>query len=243
MSHLIVADGHFIGAPGEAEAWRSLIDEAIRHDINEVSILGDFLELWIGLKGLEQPWHESVLEPLRELRARGVYLRYIHGNKDYFINDWNRRHQLFDEVLDSHCLLDSEQGPLFLAHGDLVNSADHRYRFWRWFSRSWPVALLMRMLPRKWLGRRAQAVAQRMKATNAHHKSYFPEDALRARAQQMPTGPLVMVYGHFHVHREIEDGDKRVITLPFLGAENAGILLTDDGLERFPRKGTVLHRT
>jgi hypothetical protein len=88
-------------------------------------------------------------------------------------------------------------------------------------------------MPRRFVGRRAERIAERMKGTNLYHKSYFPEDQLRARARELPAGRATLVVGHFHEHHVIEEGDKTVVTLPFLGAENAGVLVTASGLERF----------
>jgi UDP-2,3-diacylglucosamine hydrolase len=232
MSHLIVGDGHFCGAPGEADGWARLLQAAQAAGVREVSILGDFLELWIGLRGLDAAWQEPLLAPLRELKAAGVTLRYVWGNKDFFIDDWNRRAELFDVVTD-RLRLETSTGPLYLEHGDLVNRADRQYRLWRALSRSGPFSLLARALPRRWLARAAERAAEKMRATNRYHKSYFPEDQLRARARVLPPGPATLVFGHFHLHRELTEGDKKIISLPFLGGEGAGIWLDAAGARKF----------
>ena len=232
MSHLIVGDGHYCGAPGEAEGWKRLLQAAKKAGVREISILGDFLELWIGLEGLDAPWLEALLAPLRELQSSGVTLRYVWGNKDYFIADWNRRSGLFAAVAD-RMQLESAAGPLHLAHGDLVNAADRQYRAWRAFSRSGLVSVLARALPRGLLARAAERAAEKMRGSNRYHKSYFPEAQLRARARELPPGPATLVYGHFHAHHELTEGDKKIITLPFLGGECAGIWLDTAGAREF----------
>ena len=234
MSHLIVGDGHYFGAPDEPERWSSLLSAATQAGVTEISILGDFFELWLGLSGLETPWQEKLWAPLREMKSRGVKLRYVVGNKDFFVKEWNQRHQLFDAVIEKSVTLDSLAGPLFLSHGDLVNHADRQYRAWRAFSRSAPVQLMIKSLPRGWLARLGEKTAVKMQSTNRYHKSYFPEDQLRARARELPPGPATMIYGHFHSFHELQESDKKIITLPFLGAENAGVLITSSGIHRFP---------
>ncbi len=232
VTHFIAADGHFVGAPGEAERFASLLALARDRGACEVSLLGDLFELWLGLRGLESPWQRRVLAPLEQLKGDGVKLRYVVGNKDYFIDAWNERHRLFDEVVAGSCIVSSPQGPLLLAHGDLVNRADRQYRLWCALSRSRVFSWGVRALPRTSLAHLATRVAEGMKKTNRYHKSYFPELQLRARAQEQPRGALTLVFGHFHVHQELAEGDKRIITLPFLGAENAGLLVCDDGFVR-----------
>ncbi len=226
--HWIAADGHFVGKEGEAAHWRELLTRVEAAGVSEISLLGDLFELWLGLEGLESPWQSALFEPLFRLRDAGVHLRYVVGNKDFFVREWNRRRELFAEVVDRGVRLD---GPvrLHLEHGDLVNAADRQYRLWRSFSRSWFSRAVMRAWPRRSLQRLALRVAERMKDTNTYHKSYFPEDMLRARARSLEPGPATLVFGHFHVHRTIEEGDKRIVTLPFLGGEWSGILVAPDG--------------
>ena len=232
MSHLIVGDGHYCGTPAEAEGWVRLLRSAHAEGVREVSILGDFFELWIGLRGLDAAWQEPLFAPLRELKAAGVTLRYVWGNKDFFIEDWNCRAKLFDVVTD-HLRLETPAGPLYLEHGDLVNTADRQYRLWRALSRSAPFSLLARALPRRWLARAAERAAEKMRGSNRYHKSYFPEDQLRAKARALPPGPAILVFGHFHVHHELTEGDKKIITLPFLGGECAGVWLDAKGARIF----------
>lgn len=201
--------------------------------MREISIVGDFLELWIGLSGLESAWQEPLFAPLRELKKSGVILRYVWGNKDYFVAEWNRRHSLFDEVTD-RAVVASPAGLLHLEHGDLVNEQDRPYRLWRAVSRSTPFSLLAKAMPRALLARAADNAAKKMQATNRYHKSYFPEAALRARARALPPGPATLVFGHFHQFHELAAGDKKIVTLPFLGAEHAGIWVDATGMRRFP---------
>lgn len=235
MGYLIVGDGHYAGREGEAGRWAALLERAEQAGLRELSILGDFFEVWVGLAGLESAWHEPFFAPLRRLRSRGVRLSYVVGNKDYFIEEWNARHGLFDRVASDELVLDAAGRALHLAHGDLVNRRDRQYRAWRAFSRSAPVRAVARALPRTWLGGLARDLEQRLRATNRYHKSYFPEEELRARARALPPGEALLVYGHFHQHRELVEGDKRIVTLPFLGGESAGVWLDEMGVRRFPR--------
>ncbi|MEK7705913.1 MAG: metallophosphoesterase [Myxococcota bacterium] len=233
MSHLIVGDGHFVGAPGEAEGWTQLLAHARAQGMTELSILGDFFELWIGLRGLEQPWHEALFAPLRKLKQDGVRLRYVVGNKDYFVREWNERHAVFDEVWTESGEIDSPLGRLHLEHGDVVNRADRPYRLWRAFSRSLPVRLLARVLPRPLLARLGERVATALQRTNRYHKSYFPREALLARGAALRHRAVVLVYGHFHEHHVLAIAGQQIVTLPFLGRELAGVWLSAAGVQRF----------
>lgn len=232
-AHLLIGDGHYTGGDDERLRWSRLVEEVEREGIGELSILGDFFELWIALEGAMPTWQLEMIEPLHRLRARGVTLRYVIGNKDYFVAEWNEDARLFDHVIDGVETVDSPQGPLHLAHGDLVNRADRQYRAWRAFSRSVPLRLLARSLPRPAVRRIGERVAKRLESTNQTHKSYYPEEQLVARAREVTQTPATQVYGHFHVYRELQVEGVRVITLPFLATENAGVLVDDRGFHRW----------
>ena len=114
MTHLVVGDGHYFGAPDEPERWSALLTSAAAAGVTEISILGDFFELWLGLSGLETDWQEKLWAPLREMKARGVILRYVVGNKDFFVKEWNQRHHLFDAVIEKSVALIGPGGTTIL---------------------------------------------------------------------------------------------------------------------------------
>ncbi len=231
--HLIIGDGHYVDNPPQQKQWKSLVDHACAEGCNEISILGDFFELWIGIKGLEDPWQDKFFAPLRRAAEQGVRLRYVMGNKDYFIRQWNKRHQLFHEVCENSLRLESPQGPIVLAHGDLVNLKDRQYRLWRSFSRSLIFSVMIRLLPKKWIRALGDKTATAMQSTNTRHKSYFPKSQLERCAANQRGPATIMIYGHFHTHTDFFHGAHRIITLPFLGAENTGIWIDEEGIKLF----------
>ncbi|MBI5510321.1 MAG: hypothetical protein HY903_16315 [Deltaproteobacteria bacterium] len=231
--HLIVGDGHYQGLPGETERLARLLEAASRVGVDELSILGDFFELWLALPGMDPPGAAPLWELLRARQLSGWRLRYVVGNRDYFVAQWNARARLFGHVEDPGCVVEGAAGKLVLAHGDLVNRADRQYRRWRRFSRNPIVSLMVRSLPQATIARLGTRTAARLKATNRYHKSYFPEAELRARAREYAPGPATLIFGHFHEHHDLVEGDKRIITLPFLGRDNAGLLVDAGGLRLF----------
>lgn len=230
----MIGDGHFRGGRDELHRWSRLLDRAQADGMEELSILGDLFELWLALDDVMPAWQHAMLKPLRRLRDQGIHLRYAVGNKDYFVEGWNRTRELFHNVIVNPMRLSSPLGPLYLAHGDLVNDKDTQYRAWRAVSRSLPVRALARAMPSTWLRRVGDQLAKQLEGTNRSHKMYFPERALEARARELPSGPATQIYGHFHVYRELHFGEKRVITLPFLATENAGVWIDGQGIRRYP---------
>lgn len=233
-AHVLIGDGHLRGRHDELEQFRTLLARIERDRIEELSILGDLFELWLAIDDAMPRWQHETLNDLYTLRDRGVKLRYAIGNKDYFVSQWNRKHGLFDSVIDEPERVESPQGLLYLAHGDRVNQRDRQYQLWRKISRSTPATALALALPPSWLGKLGQWMAVKMETTNSNHKIGFPEEELRARASELPPGKAIQFYGHFHVHHDLSIGDKRVITLPFLAEENAGLIVDHAGIRRYP---------
>ncbi len=235
-AHLLIGDGHYRGEPGEAMALTRLLTRALAQGATELSILGDFFDLWVALPQTQAPGETPLVTVLRSFKARGLKLRYVVGNRDYLVPEWNTREHLFDEVVTESVTLDTPAGLLHLAHGDLVNLADRPYRSWRAFSRGPLVHGLAHALPKRAMLALANRMAQRLKHTNQRHKSYFPEAALRDYARRLPDAPATLVFGHFHLHREFTEGNKHIVTLPYLGGDNAGVLITSTGLHRLNGK-------
>lgn len=233
MSHLIIGDGHYCGADGEKERFGTLIEAALSRRVREISVLGDFFELWLALPGAMMAWQDELLEPLRHAKAAGVVLRYLIGNKDYFVADWNAGEKLFSEVSDTHIDRRDAHHRLRLAHGDLVNLDDRQYQSWRKFSRSAPLQLLAKSFPGRLTWHLGNRLGRHLETTNKEHKSYFPENHLRARAREVAGEIDLMVYGHFHQHRDLVESGVRIITLPFLATENAGLWIEEDRIELF----------
>ncbi|HKQ60774.1 MAG TPA: UDP-2,3-diacylglucosamine diphosphatase [Candidatus Polarisedimenticolaceae bacterium] len=188
--------------------------ERLRSSAARLVLMGDLFDLWIGRAELEGPHHRAVAAKLAELRAAGVVVRYLEGNRDYRVA---ARHAgaAFDDA-GSQGISEAWGGRrLFAVHGDLVNRADRQYRTWRRVSRAAPVWGAFHRLPARWRLALVRRLERRLRSTNLGFKRRFPEDAVRAFA----AGPLAhgydaVVLGHFHVERELVAGAGRIFVLP-----------------------------
>jgi len=199
------------------EPFLSFLDRLGRTS-RRIIFLGDLFNLWLGRKELELPHQTAVLAKLRELRALGVGIGYVEGNRDYRIAP-HYEGDAIDEA--SGAGLAEQQGGtrLFAAHGDLVNARDVRYRSWRAVSRSAPVWWLFNRLSAPRRVRLAESLERRLRVTNVAYKKEFPDSALREYAIGiLSRGFDVVVLGHFHVERDIALGPSqprgRVVVLP-----------------------------
>ena len=216
MSIAIVADAH-IGGPGGEVApllaqLRALPDEGAERLV----LLGDLFQVWVGYEQYETPEIAAFLKEIDALRARGVRVDYIEGNRDFFLAEGPYRSR-FDAVGFEVALT---HGPLryLFVHGDGLNERDRQYLFWRWLSKSAPVRATIRHLPARAVRRMVDSTERKLTGTNFKHKVRVPEEAIRAFGEKrLAEGHDVLFLGHFHEPRtwRVAGGEIRLLAAWF----------------------------
>ena len=218
MSDLaFIGDVHLDRGDPQLRAFLDFLDRLARTS-RRIVLMGDLFQLWLGRRDLEQPHQTAVLEKFRELRARGVAVRYLEGNRDYRIGACYAG-SAFDNSTEQRIVECIGGRRLVAIHGDLANRQDRRYRTWRRFSRSAAVWLLFNALPRNWRLQLANRLERRLRSSNQEFKREFPEALVREYARSL-LGPEddALVLGHFHVEKDLapESGGTqgRILVLP-----------------------------
>lgn len=199
-----------------------------------VVLIGDLFNLWLGWRELEQPHQQTVIEALAELRAKGVRVLYVEGNRDYRLGGVYEG-TAFDRVVEQGMAVEHAGRSWFAIHGDLANFEDRQYRLWRKTSRSWLPWLLLRLLPVSRRQRWAEKAERRMRRTNLRHKRDFPEEAIRRYAAGFAAaGHGAVVLGHFHLEygSELDDGTP-VFVLPLWTEGRRYLRVDGEGAARF----------
>ncbi|BDU76163.1 VanZ family protein [Mesoterricola sediminis] len=188
---ILVADPHWSGE------LTGLAAATAAHPEADWLFLGDTFEVWVGLPGMETPLQEAFLAWVDARRAQGRWVGLWLGNRDYFLDRHARRFDLMGEGLGGGL----EGEGLAFEHGDLINTADRKYRIWNLVSRSGPMWLLARLLPRGAARKLAARLERALATTNRAYKLAFPREAFRAAAAEHPG--LTFLTGHFHT-QEVE---------------------------------------
>ncbi|MDR3672450.1 MAG: hypothetical protein P4L36_16495 [Holophaga sp.] len=196
---ILVADPHWsAGLTGLHEAWAA-------HPDADWLFLGDVFDVWVGLSGMAGPLEREFLDWVAEARRRGRWVGLWLGNREYFLDRLSGQFDLMGEGMGGEL-----QGEgLVWEHGDLVNVADWRYRLWNLVSRSGPVWLLARILPRRLAQGLAARLQRAMHTSNRDYKLAFPRAAFRVAAAEHPDKTFIT--GHFHTHEVEANG----IALPW----------------------------
>lgn len=183
---ILVADPHWGGA------LTGLAAATAAHPAADWLFLGDAFDAWVGLPGLETEAQQAFLAWVDHRRAAGRWVGFWLGNREYFLERHSGRFDLLGEGLGGGLPAEG----LAWEHGDLINTADWRYRLWNLVSRSGPVWLAFRLLPGATARRVSTELEARLRTTNASYRLAFPREAFRAAAAERPG--CTFVTGHFH---------------------------------------------
>jgi UDP-2,3-diacylglucosamine hydrolase len=200
-------------------------------------LVGDIFDLWVARDALELPVHRALVEVVDELGKQGVQVKYVHGNRDYFVAD---RYAAGPFVqVEEEFLVENHGGrSLHVAHGDLVNQDDRQYLAWRRFSRSTVVRSAFGCLPAGPALRLSHYLERRFRTTNTAYRMDFPQaHAERYAERAFDSGADMVVLGHFHQARTLELEKGRLFVLPGWREEHAYLRVDASGAARFVEAG------
>jgi UDP-2,3-diacylglucosamine hydrolase len=211
---IFVSDAHFTGRePEETGAFLRFLDSETER-MGHLVILGDLFEFFFGFKNGRSkektfPFTEYLptLEKLQSLYRQGIQLEYFEGNHDFFLRS------LFSEYfnMDIQVHPDGAEERLggkraFIAHGDLSNPRQWRYRAFRGILKNrWTYRLIHFAGPRF-----SRQVAQKLSSMS--YQKYHtdipssPSRAFRAFAHgKFLEGFEIVILGHTHFPEEVEE--------------------------------------
>jgi UDP-2,3-diacylglucosamine pyrophosphatase LpxH len=191
---ILVADPHWSGE------LTGLLEARAAHPGADWLFLGDVFDVWVGLPGMDGPQEKAFLAWVEATRREGRWVGLWLGNREYFLDSLSRRFDLMGEGTGGQL---AGEG-LAWEHGDLVNVADWRYRLWNLVSRSGPVWLMARLLPRACAKALAGRLQRALHTTNRNYKLAFPREAFRAAAAEHPSETFIT--GHFHTYEVESNG-------------------------------------
>jgi UDP-2,3-diacylglucosamine hydrolase len=136
---IFISDAHLSGNDSnEIKRFVSFL-KSEREKLDSLIVLGDLFEFFFGFKpsiwnkkSYLFPDYKPIFEEFQNLYERGIKIKYFEGNHDFSLNSFFSR-QLDIEVEvypdGSEEILGGKR--TFIAHGDLSNPNDYRYRIFR----------------------------------------------------------------------------------------------------------------
>ncbi len=228
VKRLIIADSHVGQGDDDAGVMRALVRRAAAEGVGEIIYLGDGFQYLIGMSKFWTTSLRVVMDAWREVRARGVRIVVVEGNRDFFLDeeelareiDWGGRVYEFSAG-DRRYRLD---------HGDLVNRRDLQYRFWSWFSKCAPARLWARWLPKSMAVSIVRCMEAHLATTNKKFRYTKPiSDLKRAAERAWREGIDVLFWGHFHSTWEWKGDDRLALIIPGWLETRWSVLVDGDG--------------
>ncbi len=185
-----------------------------RERMSHLVILGDLFEFFFGFKCRSSkkdpfPFNDylPILEQFRTLSQQGIHIKYFEGNHDFFLNSFFIDQLQIDVEVHS---AESEEWlggrRAFIAHGDLSNPKEWKYRvFRRVLKNRFTYGLIHLAGPR--LSRRTARWLGRMSYERYHKEgSTGPLPTFKSFAhQKFREGFEIVILGHSHYPEEEEE--------------------------------------
>ncbi|PKO34626.1 MAG: UDP-2,3-diacylglucosamine diphosphatase [Betaproteobacteria bacterium HGW-Betaproteobacteria-7] len=206
---LFISDLHLSPrSPGATALFLDFLAGRARQT-DELYILGDLFEAWIGDDDISEPYNASIVAALRAASDSGLRISLLHGNRDFLLGAGFAAAAGL-RLIDDPTLVSTAEWQFVLAHGDALCLDDTAYMAFRAQVRDpqWQAALLAKPLAE----RRAIAANMREVSETSQRAKTNPytdlqpaatEDFLRAH------GYATFIHGHTHqpaTHDHIVDG-------------------------------------
>jgi len=186
---ILVADSHLTDRHPRRDEFFAML-ECIGRTDEDVVLLGDMLDLWVGPERFETETGRRLLEWCRgELPRRRVGL--LEGNHEFFVGAHHA------DCFSFWSPGEWREGDLLFAHGDLVNRRDRGYRLLRLVTKNPLSRLFFGCVP----GGRSlvHAIKRRLDQAGRQRPKHLPEEAVRAYADRwFAQGVRRIFLGHFH---------------------------------------------
>lgn len=198
--------------PQMIELFIRFADE-IAAQADELYILGDFLEYWLGDDD-PAPAMKPVFDKLIELdEKQGTKIFFMHGNRDFLIGKQLAERCHFTLIDDAHKIQINDQDVL-LMHGDTLCTDDVEYQKFRQVSRSdaWKQDILSKTLEERIqiaLSLRAQS-----KQSATEKEEYIMDVNQDATDNAFIENDIsLLIHGHTHrpnIHHKTIDGNDTI---------------------------------
>lgn len=175
----------------------------------QLYILGDLFEAWIGDDDIDDPYQARIVTALRAASDAGLAISLMHGNRDFLLGDSFAARTGVRLIADPY-ILSTAEWQFVLAHGDALCLDDTEYMAFRAQVRdpAWQAALLAKPLAE----RRTIAAHMREVSETSQRAKENPYTDLQPAATEdflRQHGYATFIHGHTHqpaTHDHIVDG-------------------------------------
>ncbi len=207
----VISDCHIFG-PDDAlyASLLGLIREMAERPHTALVLAGDIFDVWVGGKQVYRERYAEFLRTLFSARDQGLEIFYVQGNHDFLID-------MVPGLADAITIADREvalrlgERKVFVAHGDLIDPKDYKYRALRFAFRSLATRGLVRVLTSAAVDRIGQKSSRYGRDAALHRRGEIPLARMKETralfrsfaAQKIGEGFDAVVLGHCHDRDEM----------------------------------------
>lgn len=181
------------------------------NDAEELYILGDFFEVWIG-DDYSNDYIELINHALQQRAEKGTKIYFMHGNRDFLVGQaWCDKAQC--ELLEESKLITLGGDRVLLMHGDSLCTDDVEYMKVRGMLRNpqWQAQLLAKSIPERIeFAKQVRSESQESQKGKSYDIMDVNQDAVD-QALSAANCPI-MIHGHTHrpdIHNWNFEGEDR----------------------------------
>jgi UDP-2,3-diacylglucosamine hydrolase len=166
--------------------------------LDRLYVVGDLFDTWFAFPRTVYAVYVPLLGALHRVRRRGARIIYLAGNHDFEMGPF------FTEVLEAEVhqagvVIEEDGLRAYVAHGDLANPADRKYRLLRRTLRAAPTRWLARHLPPAWVWHIAQSMTHRFTGEEIARRMPLKEVFAEFAARKLDEGFDTVILGHSHL--------------------------------------------
>lgn len=184
--------------------------QSIPADARGLYLLGDIFDFWVDWRDVVPRGYVRILTALAELAARGVDVRFLPGNHDWWVTDYFEEELGVKIIHENWTLMEIEGKRICAGHGDMPGAADFKSRliFHLFRSRFW-IGVLKTLHPRlafglarKWSAHSRKGHPEDLEVTSTGLYRFVDEfGRMRAEAGEAPID--LYIFGHIHTPARI----------------------------------------
>ncbi len=167
--------------------------DTIANKDNELYILGDFFDYWVGDDDLSD-FHLHIINILKAASTKGLLIYLMHGNRDFLLGkEFAKLSQV--TLIDDPYVLVRDERSFLLMHGDLLCTDDKSYQYFRKFVRNTLIQRFYLMLPLSLRRKLANKIRHQSQQKNARYKII---DVTEKGISQYISDYPILIHGHTH---------------------------------------------
>jgi UDP-2,3-diacylglucosamine hydrolase len=196
---LFISDLHLQIERPELTAVAMALFEHCPGEFDELFILGDLFEYWIG-DDAEDDCARQTRKALRNLADNGVTIHMMHGNRDFLMGEAYVHGCGANLIADDSVALPLGEGQMLALHGDTLCTDDSEYQMYRRMvrNRHWQQEFLSRTLSERLATAKAMRDTSAARGRDANNRSIsdVSPDAVASAVTQ--AGCRILLHGHTH---------------------------------------------